>query len=149
TLDLLTKPDQLPAAARLVAANPQTRFVLDHLSKPTMRDADYDAWAAGISAVAANPQVACKLSGFLTFDAGMTTQRLRPYYDHLLASFGAERILFGSDWPVSVLGGGYPRAVEIVEELTADLDDAARDRIWRATALEWYPAAAKRLASRS
>ncbi len=145
TLDLLTKPEQLPAAARLVAANPQTRFVLDHMSKPTMRDEDYDAWAEGISAVAAVPQVACKFSGFLTFDAGMTAERLRPYYEHMVASFGTARILFGSDWPVDMLGGGYRACVQIVEELTADLTEAEREQIWSATALAWYPAAARKL----
>lgn len=148
TLDLLTKPDQLPAAARLIAANPDTRFVLDHLSKPTMRQDDYQAWADGVSAVAAGETVACKLSGFLTFGGEMTTERMRPYYDQLIAVFGPHRTLFGSDWPVDILGGGYRRCVDIVEELTADLDDAGRERIWGQTALEWYPAAARRLAAR-
>ncbi len=146
TLDLLTKPDQLPAAARLVASHPQTRFVLDHLSKPTMNSADKPSWAEGISAVAASANVACKLSGYLTFDAAeMTADRLRPYFDVLIGTFGPSRMLFGSDWPVDVLGGGYAKAVAVADGLLAGVGEEERARVWSGTALEWYPAAAARL----
>lgn len=146
TLDLLTKPSQLAAAARLANAHPLTRMVLDHLSKPSMRKAEMASWADGVADLARSENVACKLSGFLTFDdQAMTADRLRPCFDVVHGVFGPERIIFGSDWPVSVLGGGYDRAVGVVEALVEDLDQHARARVWHGTALEWYPGAARAL----
>lgn len=146
SLDLLTIPVQLPAAARLVGAHPGTRFVLDHLSKPTMRDDDLDGWARDLRALAAMPNAACKLSGFMTYDAApMTAERLRPWFEHALDAFGPERLMFGSDWPVSILGGGLPSSVEIAEELLDPLTAIERDQVFSGTALHWYPAIAPRV----
>ena len=146
SLDLLTIPSQLPAAARLVAAHPNTRFVLDHLSKPTMRLDDFDAWARDIRTLAASPNVACKLSGFMTYDAEpMTAQRLQPWFDVAIEAFGPERLMFGSDWPVSILGGGLAASVSIAEELVAPLTLVEHDQIFFGTALRWYPGIAPRV----
>ncbi|WP_424789738.1 amidohydrolase family protein [Pseudactinotalea sp. Z1748] len=140
SLDLLTDVRILPAATRLAAASPEARIVLDHLSKPTMARADFDFWAAAIRDLARHPNVACKLSGYLAFDdEPMTAQRLRPYAETVLESFGPDRVMFGSDWPVCILGGGYRRAVELAENLLAPLSEDEREQVWSGTARRWYP----------
>ena len=146
SLDLLTIPVQLPAAQRLAAAHPGTRIVLDHLSKPSMREEDLDRWAADLRALAQHPHVACKFSAYLTYDdQPMTAQRLQPWFDVALEAFGAERLMFGSDWPVSILGGGYADAVGIAETLLAPLSEHEQAQVWSGTALRWYPRIAERV----
>lgn len=75
----------------------------------------------------------------------MTAERLRPYFDVLIGTFGPSRMLFGSDWPVDVLGGGYAKAVAVADGLLAGVGEEERARVWSGTALERYPAAAARL----
>lgn len=143
TLDLLTQPVNLPAAQRLAASAPETRLVLNHLSKPSMLPADFAAWEADIRSLAARENVACKFSGYLTFDGSpMTAARLAPYFEVVLDAFGADRLMWGSDWPVNELGGGFARSVAIAEELLAECGTSEQRSIWAGTALQWYPALA-------
>jgi L-fucono-1,5-lactonase len=89
--DLLVQEPQLPAAVEAVRRNPGTKFVLDHVAKRPAEDA---GWAEGVAALADMPNVACKLSGLLTgYDPQGTAA-------HALDLFGADRCMFGSDWPV-------------------------------------------------
>ena len=89
--DLLVREPQLPAAVETVQRNPGTKFVLDHVAK---RPPDDAAWAKGVAALAELPNVACKLSGLLAeFDPEGTVELA-------LEWFGADRCMFGSDWPV-------------------------------------------------
>jgi L-fuconolactonase len=96
--DACVREHQLPLVTRLARACPDTTIVLDHLGKPRAPD----PWRDRLSALAELPNVRCKLSG-LPAEAGpgWEAQRLRPYLEHALAVFGAERCLYGSDWPVS------------------------------------------------
>ena len=115
--DLLVGEAQLPAAAETVRRNPGTKFVLDHVAKRPPEDA---AWAKGVAALAELPNVTCKLSGVLTeFDPQGTVARA-------LEWFGAERCMFGSDWPVCLLAGGYGDALAVVGD---DEDVLARTAI--------------------
>lgn len=141
SLDLLMNMGSLPAAVRAAEANPATRMVLDHLSKPTMDPADFQAWAHHIRALGRHEHVACKFSGFQTFDdEPMTAARLRPYVDTALEAFGPDRLMFGSDWPVCLLGGDYTAGVEIAEQVLHDLSRHEREQVWSGTARRWYPA---------
>ena len=109
SFDLCLRHGQLPAAVELVRACPETRFVLDHAGKPDIRAARLDPWRAHIEELAYLPNVVCKLSGLVTEAAEDTRSLddLSPYVDHLLASFGPKRLLFGSDWPVVNLASSY------------------------------------------
>lgn len=141
TLDLLTRPLNLAAASRLAASEPETLMVLNHLSKPSMRDEDFKGWAAAMREVGKHENVACKFSAYLTFDSErMTAERLRPYAEVVFDAFGPKRVMFGSDWPVNVLGGGYAAAVKIAEELLSGFSDDERASIWAGTARRFYPA---------
>ncbi|HVX44191.1 MAG TPA: amidohydrolase family protein [Mycobacteriales bacterium] len=137
--DLLTLPHQLPAALRSVVSVPECRFVLDHLSKPPIASGDLEPWATRIHALAAEPNVVCKLSGMVTeASPKWTVAELRPYADIVLDAFGPERVMFGSDWPVCTLAGSYEQVVEAAEELTAGLSAAEREQVFGGTAQRVY-----------
>lgn len=98
----MTLPDQLPAAVTAARAVPELTMVLDHLGGPPAgsgRDGEDGPWAAAIRGLAALPNVTCKLSGAHTTPPDASD--LRPYYQTVLDAFGPDRLMFGSDWPVS------------------------------------------------
>ena len=114
--------------------------MLDHLGKPTIRPDAYDTWAADLARLAAHPNVVVKLSGLLTEAApeSRTSAALAPWLRHAIEVFGPTRCMFGSDWPVLDLGGGFARWVEIVSDSLADLDDAQGAAVRSGTAAATY-----------
>lgn len=108
--DILITARQLPEAIRFVDRHPNQPFVLDHLAKPTITSASFDeTWAHHLRALAKRPHVTCKLSGLVTEvrDTAWSTALLQPYADVAAASFGASRLMMGSDWPVCRLRVEY------------------------------------------
>ena len=109
TYDLLVRARELPAAVDVVQAFPDLRFVLDHVAKPRIAAGADPEWTERMPALAAAPNVAVKLSGMVT-EANWSTWTaadLRPFVERVVRWFGAERLLFGSDWPVCLLAGSY------------------------------------------
>jgi L-fuconolactonase len=107
-LDLLVKPRHLPILPELARRHPDLRMVIDHAAKPAIAAGAFAAWADPIARLARDTPWYCKLSGLVTEAApGWRPDDLRPYIDHLLATFGPERLMWGSDWPVVDLAGGY------------------------------------------
>jgi L-fuconolactonase len=107
---------QLPAVAELVRRCPKVRFIVDHAGKPGIRQRILSPWQEDLRALAALPNVVCKLSGLAT-EADLRAWRpedLKPYIDWVLDCFGWDRVLFGSDWPVSTLATDYSRWVETI-----------------------------------
>ena len=103
--DLLVRDRELPTAVETVRRHPDVTFVLDHVAKRPRDDA---AWRDGVAALAELPNVACKLSGlFVEHDPAGTVELA-------LGWFGEERCMFGSDWPVCLLAGGYGEAIDVV-----------------------------------
>jgi L-fuconolactonase len=140
TYDLLINERQLEAAIALVDAHPNLVFVLDHLGKPEVRARTPATWAGNFRALARRDHVYCKLSG-LPFEgdwAAWTLDDIRPYAEVALASFGPDRLMFGSDWPVCLLATSYRRWVGTVETLLAPLAPAERASIWDGTARRAY-----------
>jgi L-fuconolactonase len=140
TFDLVVSSEQLEQVARVVGAVPGLRFVLDHCGNPPLRDGDVQEWRAQLAAVAAHPNAAVKLSGLATHGAmGATTAAdLAPVVDHVLACFGPDRSMFGSDWPVCLLGASYHHVVTLTEQVIRGLTDAERDAVWSGTSEVWY-----------
>jgi L-fuconolactonase len=138
--DLLVTPDQLPAATTLVDRLPHGRFVLDHAAKPRIATGDREPWCGRVTRLAEAPNVACKLSGLVTeADWGSWTREdIQPYADVVLAVFGADRVMFGSDWPVCELVTGYADVVELAGHLCAALSPADRAKVFGDTAAAWY-----------
>jgi len=138
--DLLTLPPQLAAAAEVVAMCPETQFVLDHISKPYIAAGDIDPWAQDMKALGSLPNVVVKVSGMVTEATwdDWTPETFRPYVDVVTDAFGPHRMMFGSDWPVSLLGGPYSDIVGIVETLTQGWSESEKDSFWSETAIRAY-----------
>lgn len=147
--DLLLFPAHLSAAAALARRHPRVRFVLDHAGKPPLAAMDSEegaTWRAGIAELAACANVACKVSGLLTcIKAGSAWEppALTPALDAVWASFGPDRLLFGSDFPVSRLAGedaGSGRFVAALEAYVGARGDAgATAKLFAGNARVWYP----------
>ena len=111
--DLLFYVKHLHHVPALVARVPDLPMVIDHLAKPRIREQVTEDWLPHFRAAAAYPRVYCKLSGMIT-EADWTHWKpsdLRPYVQAALELFGPERLMFGSDWPVSNLAGTYPEVI--------------------------------------
>jgi L-fuconolactonase len=139
SFDLCVKHHQLSSVVDLVSACPGTRFILDHAGKPDIRGQKLEPWREKITTLAWLPHVACKLSGLVTeADPAWTIDDLRPYVDHLLARFGAGRLIFGSDWPVVKLASSYQRWLDTALTLLSAFDAEDRDAILSANAQRIY-----------
>jgi len=138
--DLLVHPSQLPAAVETVQALPGLRFVLDHIAKPPIATGQLEPWRTDVRRLAAAPNVAVKLSGMVTEadPQGWTIADLRPYAEVVLDAFGADRTMFGSDWPVCLLAGTYAQVAAAATELVDQLSAAERDAVFGGTAAAWY-----------
>lgn len=138
--DLLITPEQFPAAIGAVASVPDLTFILDHGGKPAIARGEYDDWYAQLSALAELPNVAVKASGLVT-EADLdhwTRADIEPYLRTMIAEFGADRVMFGSDWPVCTLAGGYQPVVELAQQVTHHLSVAERQAFFAGTAQAWY-----------
>jgi L-fuconolactonase len=140
SFDLCLFHPQLADATELVRRCPEVRFVLDHIGKPGIRAGLAEPWRRDIAALAALPNVWCKISGVVTEadHAAWTEAEVAPYVAHAIEVFGYRRCMFGGDWPVSELATRYPRWVALVEAVTAGASSADRRRLWRETAIEFY-----------
>lgn len=107
--DALIAVDQIDTIATLAARYPDLSIIVDHAAKPRIGDADaWARWATGMTRLAAHANIACKLSGLLTeAPAGAGTDMLHPYAARLLAAYGPERLVWGSDWPVLTTMAAY------------------------------------------
>ena len=129
-----------PAAIELVAKFAKQRFVVDHLAKPEIKTKNIAAWATQIGAIARYPNVYCKLSGMVT-EADWhhwTPADFDPYLDVVFEAFGADRLMFGSDWPVCLLTASYQQVKQIVEEYVDRKAPAQREQIFGANAIRFY-----------
>jgi predicted TIM-barrel fold metal-dependent hydrolase len=146
TFDLCFLSRQLPYALALVRACPDVRFILDHCGVPDIQGEGLDPWRARIRELAAEPNVACKISGVVAYCApGVDlAATVRPYILHAIESFGWDRVVWGGDWPVCTLGSTLSRWVEISRELVADCSPSEQARLFHANAERIY-----RLADRS
>lgn len=152
--DALVRPANLAALQRRVARHPGLNVVVDHAAKPEISatiarttagaspidaDAGFVEWADAMRALAAMPNVHCKLSGLLTEAPKHTdAATLRPWVDVLLDCFGPGRLIWGSDWPVLTLAASYDRWAAITDLLLRDLDDVDRTAILGANAARVY-----------
>jgi L-fuconolactonase len=137
--DALVFPRHLARLLELLRRHPALVTVIDHGAKPNIRAGEFGAWAAAMKRIAVETAACCKLSGLAT-EAGAhwTVESLKPYVDHLLDSFGSERLIFGSDWPVATLATDYEGWVAAIEALTSGLSDEERAAIFGGTAARVY-----------
>ncbi|QMU57417.1 MAG: amidohydrolase family protein [Boseongicola sp.] len=125
TFDALTLPPHLPNLKTLLSRHPDMRVVIDHASKPFIRDQITEGWAQDMTDLAGSTSAYCKVSGMVTEAAeNWTTEDLKPYVDHLLTCFGPDRLIWGSDWPVCTLAATYDQwaksTTSLLEGLSPD-----------------------------
>jgi L-fuconolactonase len=140
SFDICITHHQLPGVIELVRRCPGTSFMLDHIAKPDIAAGALDPWREQIRALAALPNVVCKISGAVTEanHRSWTADDLRPYVDHVLECFGEERVCFGGDWPVVLMASSYRRWVETLDGLTARLTAEAKRKLWAENARSFY-----------
>jgi L-fuconolactonase len=137
--EALVKPAQLPALLTMLDRHPDLAVVIDHAAKPDIAHAMREPWALHMRAAAANPRVRCKLSGLVTeAGPGWTIDVLRPYVDFLAETFGPQRLIWGSDWPVVNLAGTYQSWFAATVALTSDWSPEDRAALMGGAARRFY-----------
>ncbi len=140
SFDICIRHYQLPMVIELVRQCPDTRFILDHLGKPAIKDHALDPWREHLAQLATLPNVWCKVSGLVT-EADLqhwASDDLAPYLAHALEVFGEDRVVFGSDWPVLLLASSYNRWIETLDSLTRDCSPQAKRKLWAENARNFY-----------
>jgi L-fuconolactonase len=140
TYDILIYARQLPAAITLARAFPEQPFVLDHIGKPNIAAGELSPWREQLFDLARLPNVTCKLSGLVTEAQwnAWTVADCRPFLDGALEAFGAERLMFGSDWPVSLLAGTYEQVFSLIETFAAELSGPEQEALFGGNAAAFY-----------
>lgn len=139
--DALALPRHLPRLLQVIDRHSDLQFVLDHCAKPHLATGDIAQWKQHIAEVARRPNMVCKLSGLVTeAKAGWQIDDLRPAVDHVLDRFGPQRLLWGSDWPVVNLAGGYDRWFAAAESLLAGLSSSEQADVFGGNAGRIYVA---------
>jgi L-fuconolactonase len=137
--DALVQPRHLPVLLTLCQRYPELRLVIDHGAKPAIASQQWQPWANDIARIARETQSRCKLSGLVTeARADWRMDELRRYVDHIVACFGANRVMWGSDWPVVNLAGGYTRWHHASIGLLAQLPPDEAAMIMGGTAADFY-----------
>jgi L-fucono-1,5-lactonase len=143
--DFVGLPHHLPAALAAATAVPGLTFVLDHCGNPPISPEVDQGWARAVGKLAALPNTACKLSGILAepppggdLARAGTAAHLVPYYEAVLGAFGADRLMFGSDWPPCTLTSTYAGVVAAARELTPALSPTEREAVFSGIARQVY-----------
>lgn len=139
SFDLCCTHKQLPHAVEVVRQCPDVSIVVDHLGNPNIKDKVMEPWRDNITALAAMPHVTCKVSGAVTA-AGENwgDDDLRPYIEHVLSSFGPERVMFGGDWPVVTMAASYREWVDALDRITSQCSSEARRLLFHDNAQRIY-----------
>jgi L-fuconolactonase len=140
TYDLLIFPKHLPVAVEFVKRFPNQKFVIDHLAKPDFRQTDFTEWEKGMREIARYPNVMCKVSGLVT-EADWNNWKEADFtycLDVVTEVFGINRLMFGSDWPVSLLAASYGESCDIVEHYFSKFSNEEQDKLWGGNAIEFY-----------
>jgi L-fuconolactonase len=132
SFDICIKHHQMEETIRLVEQCPQVVFILDHFGKPAVKDNLLDPWREQLQTLAGFPNVVCKISGLATEadHSNWTREQLRPYLDHALAVFGADRVLYGGDWPVSTLAIDYQTWIDTINWATERWSEGDRRKLF-------------------
>jgi L-fuconolactonase len=140
TYDVLIFPDQLVFAKELVREYPEQKFVIDHLAKPYIKDGKIEKWKKDIKAIGAFENVYCKISGMVTEAdwKNWTKEDFFPYLDIVINSFGTDRVMYGSDWPVCLVAASYEQAVTIVREYFSSFSKNEQDLFFGGNAVKFY-----------
>ena len=134
--DLCVRPDQIDKAIALADLAPSAQFVLDHCGVPAIKDRAEHPWRERIAEIARRPNVAVKISGVVAYadPRGWTVDDVRPYVEHAIESFGWDRVVWGSDWPVCTLTASLSIWVAAAQAITLGASASERERLFSANA---------------
>jgi predicted TIM-barrel fold metal-dependent hydrolase len=139
TFDICVKPTQLGVARELVAACPSVQFVLDHCGNPPIASGDIFAWRKDLAALADLPNVVGKISGIVNHaPTGWTPETLRPVVEHMIESFGWDRVVFGSDRPVLTVNGSLTLWVEALKAIVSGASEDEQSMLFHRNAERYY-----------
>src|SRR5262249_51052206 len=138
--DICVAQRQLPAALTLAASCPRVPFVLDHAGKPDIRGGELASWRSLIQRFGELPHVSCKLSGLIAQadHRAWTCSQLAPYIEAVIEAFGFERVMFGSDWPVSSRAARYLDWVSVLMRVLKGTPADDLRRLFRDNATTFY-----------
>lgn len=138
--DILILPKHLSAALELVRLLPSQPFVLDHLAKPQIKEQLFSPWKEDLIALAEMPNVYCKVSGLITEADwnGWKPKDIYPYLDIVFETFGTERLMYGSDWPVCLLAGSYERSYQLLFDYMATFSEGDKEKVFGLNAQKFY-----------
>ena len=142
--DICVRPAELSDAVKLVDACPDTRFILDHCGNADTQARDRSLWERDIAALAERKNIVCKVSGIIagTKPGRPKVDQLAPIIHHVLASFGPDRVMFGGDWPVCLLGASYREWVETLRLIVRDHKPEDQRKLFHDNAVRFYGLAA-------
>ena len=140
TFDFLAKPPNLQFIPQVMQKVPDLRAVVDHIAKPLIADHLIEPWLTDMRKVASIDGIHCKISGMVTEadHQNWTADDLRPYVHHVLGMFGTDRLMFGSDWPVSTLAAEYQTVTDTAREILRSLSPEAQADVFGGTATRFY-----------
>lgn len=149
TFDLVaTFPLHLGLVPLLSEKHPNLKIVIDHLGKPPIGVEGVENWGKLLLEAAQNPLVSAKVSGLYSATADMSdwsTETIKPFFDFALEAFGSERLMYGGDWPISLLAGGYTATWSGIKPLLDNLNDIERENILGRSAFKFYGLSKTRL----
>ncbi len=133
-------PTQLSIALDFAKACDDMNLVLNHCGVPSIATGEIDQWSKDIKALAELPHVICKLSGLMAYCAPGTSslETIKPYVDQVINCFGADRIVWGSDWPVVNLGKGLQEWIIVTRDILSSLSEDESKKIANANAQKIY-----------
>lgn len=140
SFDICIFHPQLTNAIRLVEQCPNVQFILDHIGKPDIKNQLFEPWKQEIKTLADFPNVYCKISGLVTEadHENWTAIDLQPYIEHVIECFGFDRVIYGSDWPVSTLASDYPRWVQTLQEAVSGCTPEELKKLFHDNAIKFY-----------
>lgn len=140
SFEICLKAPQLPSAINLVNKQPDLKYMLDHLGKPSIKSGEINQWKSYIKDLASNPNVFCKLSGMVTEAdwQSWSISDLRPYLSYAVEQFGFDRLVFGGDWPVVKLASSYRNWMNTFLTLCSEYDEQDVEKILYHNANKFY-----------
>jgi predicted TIM-barrel fold metal-dependent hydrolase len=140
SFDVCVLARQLPIAINLVSQCPDVVFILDHCGVPQVKEKQLAPWRSHITEIASFPNVSCKISGLVAYadPERWTAEDLKPFVEHVIAAFGWDRVLFGSDWPVCTLSASCRQWVETLQALTHEAGETNQRKLFYDNAIRVY-----------
>jgi len=140
TYDVLIYHNQLPSAIAFTEKYPDQSFMLDHIAKPDIKNGQWKKWREDIRDLSRNPNMFCKLSGVITEAdwSVWTYDSLVPYLETVAEYFGTDRLCFGSDWPVSLVAGGYSEVLQVIRKFLIQVSEDEKEKVLSGNTERFY-----------